>query len=104
MEFLPYFDLCSFLHTCRANSSSSNPVEPTINETLYILYQVSSALVYLARHRIVHNEVAARNCLVGADLSIKLCDFGHSVYVPPNQTTVHVQDNESFLTRVSSTS
>ena len=41
---------------------------------LYFAYQISSALEYLSNLGIIHNDVAARNCLFYADYSIKLTD------------------------------
>ena len=39
---------------------------------------VARGLQYLASHRLIHRDVATRNCLVGDDLTIKIADFGMS--------------------------
>ena len=39
---------------------------------------VAKGLKYLASHRLIHRDVATRNCLVGDDLTIKIADFGMS--------------------------
>lgn len=54
--------------------------EEQINETLYstALFfgsQIASALAYLESLHIYHRDVAARNCLVTFDLTIKLQDL-----------------------------
>ena len=49
-------------------------------------HDLCSALVYLAAHRIVHRDVAARNCLVAEDGTVKLGDFGLSKRLPKDKT------------------
>lgn len=39
---------------------------------------VAKGLQYLASHRLIHRDVATRNCLVADDLTIKIADFGMS--------------------------
>ena len=39
---------------------------------------VARGLEYLASHRLIHRDVATRNCLVADDLTIKIADFGMS--------------------------
>lgn len=43
--------------------------------TLYFAAQISSALAYLESLHICHRDIAARNCLVSADLTVKLHDL-----------------------------
>ena len=52
--------------------------ELTLHNLKAIVYQVCQALVYLSGKRFVHRDVAARNCLVGRNLEVKLADFGLS--------------------------
>ena len=40
--------------------------------------QTLSGLNYMAEKEFVHRDVAARNCLVGRDLLVKVADFGLS--------------------------
>ena len=41
---------------------------------LFFAYQLADALEYLANAHLIHNDVAARNCLFYADYSLKLTD------------------------------
>ena len=47
-------------------------------ELLYICCQVAAGLEYLASQHFVHRDIATRNCLVGAQLIVKIGDFGMS--------------------------
>ena len=43
----------------------------------YVGYQLACALEYVGTwHRMIHMDVAARNCLISAKTHIKLADFG----------------------------
>jgi hypothetical protein len=48
----------------------------TVNNLTAIVCQVCKALAFLSGKRFVHRDVAARNCLVGRNLEVKLADFG----------------------------
>ena len=41
---------------------------------IYFSYQLANALEYLSTFDLIHNDVAARNCLFYSDYSIKLTD------------------------------
>ncbi|CAB3991422.1 Muscle, skeletal receptor tyrosine kinase, partial [Paramuricea clavata] len=45
---------------------------------IHMCIDVARGLQYLASHRLIHRDVATRNCLVGDDLTIKIADFGMS--------------------------
>ena len=47
-------------------------------DKLYICYQVVCGLEHMVAQNIVHRDIAARNCLVGPNLVVKVADFGLS--------------------------
>ncbi|KAH9524755.1 hypothetical protein Btru_027729 [Bulinus truncatus] len=85
-EFMENGDLNKFLRmhgpdaALLRNSDSGGEVKkPLTNDQLMlIVVQIANGLEYLASQHFVHRDVATRNCLVGADLVVKLGDFGMS--------------------------
>ncbi|XP_012588126.1 PREDICTED: NT-3 growth factor receptor [Condylura cristata] len=49
-----------------------------LSQMLHIASQIASGMVYLASQHFVHRDLATRNCLVGANLLVKIGDFGMS--------------------------
>ncbi|GFG30260.1 hypothetical protein Cfor_11804, partial [Coptotermes formosanus] len=79
-EFMPHGDLAEVL---RSNSQQFwKPVPglaPLTKDTLMsIALQIAAGMQYLAGQRFVHRDLACRNCLVGAGLTVKIADFGMS--------------------------
>jgi hypothetical protein len=74
LELMKYGDLQSFL---QSNKPEPNTV-PIIShpEFFHFALDVAKALEFLASQSYVHRDIAARNCLVGDRLVVKLADFG----------------------------
>jgi serine/threonine protein kinase len=53
--------------------------------TMRILADVCSALVFVHAHGYIHADVAARNVMISADWRGRLCDFGSSIALKPNE-------------------
>ncbi|KAM5172446.1 NT-3 growth factor receptor isoform 1-T1 [Mantella aurantiaca] len=49
-----------------------------LSQMLHIATEIASGMVYLASQHFVHRDLATRNCLVGANLIVKIGDFGMS--------------------------
>ena len=96
LEYMSLGDLTGFLHSCKisvetvlqtdANDSGCGTDDDkpkyrhfvTIKDLQRMLLQICHGLVYLAKRRYVHRDMATRNCLVGEGLTVKISDFGLS--------------------------
>lgn len=56
------------------------------DEQLALLSDVSSGMRHLASCRIIHRDLACRNCLLGRDNRVKICDFGHARAITQDET------------------
>jgi uncharacterized membrane protein YgcG len=68
-----YGDLKKVLNTC-----SDKGVTLSCAEQLHFCQQMASGLAFIATKRIVHLDIAARNCLVHSQSRLKIADFGLS--------------------------
>ncbi|KJE98160.1 non-receptor protein kinase [Capsaspora owczarzaki ATCC 30864] len=71
LEFVRYGDLQKLLQHSTTRSIAWN-----LSEQVSVLGQIATAMQYLVSMKIVHRDLAARNCLVGAELHVKVADFG----------------------------
>lgn len=74
LELMPYGDLQSFLEANRPEAGAASRI--TVVEFFQFALDIANALEFLANNLYVHRDVAARNCLVGNELIVKLADFG----------------------------
>ena len=95
-EFMSRGDLSSYLRACSPNSyltekssiaatttassgtSCNGEVKISHIEQVQIAKQVCSGMVYLSDRKFVHRDLASRNCLLDANGSCKIADFGLS--------------------------
>merc|ERR1712126_753443 len=77
LEYVRYGDLKAVL---QANSGVFTPTAdmPVLRniDLMFIIKQVASGMAYLEKQHFTHCDLAARNCLVGDNLVIKISDFG----------------------------
>ncbi|NXK96162.1 STYK1 kinase, partial [Formicarius rufipectus] len=78
MEDVSLGDLLTFLWTCRKDAMAVNgmPCELTERQVYEVGQQVAAALAYLEEKKLFHGDIAARNVLLHANFTAKLCGLG----------------------------
>ncbi|KAF2901799.1 hypothetical protein ILUMI_04395 [Ignelater luminosus] len=71
MELMARGDLKSFLRRSRDSSTTI-----TCAEMYRMAAEIADGMMYLAAKKFVHRDLAARNCMVAADHTVKIGDFG----------------------------
>lgn len=71
MELMARGDLKTFLRKSRDSSSSI-----TCAEMYRMSAEIADGMMYLSAKKFVHRDLAARNCMVAADFTVKIGDFG----------------------------
>ena len=66
------------------NSRPNRNLQPSLTQSqlLHIATQVSQGMSYLYKQQIIHGDLAARNCLISSNLTVKIADLGigHDLY------------------------
>ncbi|XP_053562629.1 serine/threonine-protein kinase LMTK1 isoform X2 [Bombina bombina] len=72
MEFCPLGDLKGYLQSCAATESTA-PDPLTLQR---MGCEICCGLLHLHRNNYTHSDLALRNCLLTADLTVKIGDYG----------------------------
>lgn len=87
LEFMQYGDLRGVVKTAGDKGLKLEP-----GEALYLCYQAACGCGYVNSLRLVHMDIAARNCLVGANNRLKLADFGLTRPMDPGQSYYRLKE------------
>uniref|UniRef100_A0A8D3AJZ4 non-specific serine/threonine protein kinase n=1 Tax=Scophthalmus maximus TaxID=52904 RepID=A0A8D3AJZ4_SCOMX len=74
MEFCPLGDVKSYLRSCR--TAETMTPEPLVLQRMAC--DIASGLLHLHKHNFTHSDLALRNCLLTAGVSVKIGDYGLS--------------------------
>ncbi|XP_077022307.1 serine/threonine-protein kinase LMTK1 [Tamandua tetradactyla] len=74
LEFCPLGDLKGYLRSCRV----AEAVAPDPLTVQRMACEVACGVLHLHSHSYVHSDLALRNCLLSADLTVKIGDYGLS--------------------------
>ncbi|XP_060889344.1 serine/threonine-protein kinase LMTK1 isoform X2 [Labrus mixtus] len=74
MEFCPLGDVKGYLRSCR--TAETMTPEPLILQRMAC--DIASGLLHLHKNNFTHSDLALRNCLLTANVSVKLGDYGLS--------------------------
>jgi proto-oncogene tyrosine-protein kinase ROS len=77
-EYMQNGDVKTYMGLCRDTACDSLW---TSQHALRIGHDVAAGLTYLAQHKFVHRDIAARNVLLDAAFCAKLGDFGKILFV-----------------------
>ena len=92
-EYMVLGDLCHFLRAAVGLGPDDDDEEEhegedvgfdmdepllTTEELLIVAHQVAQGMLYISSQKLVHRDLATRNCLVATGLVVKIADFGMS--------------------------
>uniref|UniRef100_S4RMT0 Protein kinase domain-containing protein n=1 Tax=Petromyzon marinus TaxID=7757 RepID=S4RMT0_PETMA len=85
LEYTDLGDLKQYLKLSRGDDKEIKMKPLTAQQKLSVCVQVAQGMVHLSSQRLVHGDLAARNCLVSSDNSVKISCPGLSrdVYISP---------------------
>ncbi|XP_039202731.1 insulin receptor-like [Crotalus tigris] len=77
MELMAHGDLKSCLRSLRPDAEN-NPGRPppTLQEMIQMAAEIADGMAYLNAKKFVHRDLAAQNCMVAEDSTVKIGDFG----------------------------
>nr|XP_061807790.1 serine/threonine-protein kinase LMTK1-like [Nerophis lumbriciformis] len=75
MEFCPLGDVKAYLRNSKCGDNMGVP-EPLILQRMAC--DIASGLMHLHTHNFTHSDLALRNCLLTADITVKIGDYGLS--------------------------
>ncbi|XP_065207315.1 insulin-like peptide receptor isoform X2 [Planococcus citri] len=100
MELMAKGDLRTYLRSCRADvpeEERRGPLcpPPTLKEILQMSAEIADGMLYLSDKKFVHRDLAARNCMINAEGTVKIGDFGltRDVY----ETDYYRKDSKGHL-------
>ena len=71
-KYMENGDLQSYLKNYRLSHSI------TVEVIIHYCLDLINGLMHLHNQQIIHRDIACRNCLIGADKKLKICDYGLS--------------------------
>ena len=77
-EYMDLGDLCSFLRDAALLEAEGEESVLEVCDLLNMVLQIAQGMAYIAQRKLVHRDLATRNCLVGTGLTVKIADFGMS--------------------------
>ncbi|XP_064607698.1 insulin-like peptide receptor isoform X2 [Liolophura sinensis] len=76
MELMANGDLKNFLRKHRPDDEDNCGRQLQVKEILQMAGEIADGMAYLGFKKFVHRDLAARNCMVAADNTVKIGDFG----------------------------
>jgi len=83
IEFLSGGCLLDFMRSRRGRSAS-------LNQLTSWMADIAAGMSFMEATHWVHGDLAARNLLVSAKMTVKICDFGHAVKLDEENTPLKV--------------
>ena len=86
MEFAERGDLHAYLRENRSSLEAAAKASSHVPVTLVSMaLDIAKGMKFVAEMGIIHRDLAARNCLVRADGSVAISDFGRAIHIKPSK-------------------